>query len=180
MFHRNQEGANALEFALVLPLLITLIFGGISTALAWDYRLQLNHAAREASRYAATVPTPGSDAFFDEVFERAIGVGAGRLRIADPGLTICVTVVSDSTVSTQRATGDPSFTTVAQFANDGDADPGDTSGQCIADNLSGDRVQVYIQAATSINVVLFSIDPINLSSSGLSLYEPEPTPSAGP
>lgn len=176
MFHRNQEGANALEFALVLPILIVLIFGGINAAIAWDYRLQLNHTARETSRFAATLPDAATSAtWFDEVFERVMVVGAGRLDPRDPNLVVCISV-GDTTVVRQTATGSSAFSndlTVArqQFADSGDANTG--TAHCEADGLNGARVQVRIQAATDLNAVIFRISDIDLEAKGFAVYEDE-------
>jgi len=48
---RTQSGAAALEFALVAPLLIILVFGVISFGIVFGQQLALGNAAREASRY---------------------------------------------------------------------------------------------------------------------------------
>ena len=59
---RDQSGANVVEFALLLPVLIILIFGVISVGLLYNQQLSLTQAAREGARFAATLPdaTPGT------------------------------------------------------------------------------------------------------------------------
>ena len=52
---REETGANAVEFALVLPILLMLVFGGITGGLLYNQQQQLTHAAREGARYAATL-----------------------------------------------------------------------------------------------------------------------------
>ena len=49
---RGQEGAAAVEFALLLPLLVLLLFGFIQFGLAFNTRIQATNAAREAARQA--------------------------------------------------------------------------------------------------------------------------------
>ena len=49
---RGQEGAAAVEFALLLPLLVLLLFGMIEFGLAFNTRIQATNAAREAARRA--------------------------------------------------------------------------------------------------------------------------------
>ena len=49
---RDQEGAAAVEFALLLPLLVLLLFGMIEFGLAFNTRIQATNAAREAVRRA--------------------------------------------------------------------------------------------------------------------------------
>jgi Flp pilus assembly pilin Flp len=52
MARRDQEGAAAVEFALLLPLLVLLLFGMIEFGLAFNTRIQATNAAREAARRA--------------------------------------------------------------------------------------------------------------------------------
>lgn len=52
---RRERGASMIEFALVLPVLITLLVGIVSAADAWNRRNTLEHAAREAARHGATL-----------------------------------------------------------------------------------------------------------------------------
>jgi Flp pilus assembly pilin Flp len=49
---RDQDGAAAVEFALLLPLLVLLLFGFIQFGLAFNTRIQATNAAREAARQA--------------------------------------------------------------------------------------------------------------------------------
>jgi Flp pilus assembly pilin Flp len=49
---RGQDGAAAVEFALLLPLLVLLLFGFIQFGLAFSTRIQATNAAREAARQA--------------------------------------------------------------------------------------------------------------------------------
>lgn len=51
---REDRGAALVEAALVLPMLLMLTFGIWTTARAWNVHNVLDHAAREAARYAAT------------------------------------------------------------------------------------------------------------------------------
>ncbi len=52
---RRDRGAALIEAAVVLPLLIMLTFGIWTTARAWNVSNTLDHAAREAARYGATI-----------------------------------------------------------------------------------------------------------------------------
>jgi Flp pilus assembly pilin Flp len=52
MARRDQEGAAAVEFALLLPLLVLLLFGMIEFGFAFNARIQATNAAREAARRA--------------------------------------------------------------------------------------------------------------------------------
>ena len=58
---RNERGAAAVEFALVMPLLLMLLFGIISTGMTFSDHLSATNAAREGARYGAAtdVSAPG-------------------------------------------------------------------------------------------------------------------------
>ena len=74
------RGAVAVEFALVLPLLMALLLGIMETALAANRKLTLTHSAREGSRIAAIgAPVGPID---------APGSVKNRVRLASPGLEI--------------------------------------------------------------------------------------------
>jgi Flp pilus assembly pilin Flp len=49
---RGEDGAAAVEFALLLPLLVLLLFGIIEFGFAFSTRIQATNAAREAARQA--------------------------------------------------------------------------------------------------------------------------------
>jgi Flp pilus assembly pilin Flp len=49
---RGEDGAAAVEFALLLPLLVLLLFGFIQFGMAFNTRIQATNAAREAARAA--------------------------------------------------------------------------------------------------------------------------------
>lgn len=50
---RAEKGAAAVEFALVVPILLSLIFGIIEFSLAFNYRTQLQNAAMTSARHYA-------------------------------------------------------------------------------------------------------------------------------
>ena len=52
MTDRGEDGAAAVEFALLLPLLVLLLFGMIEFGFAFNSRIQATNAAREAARRA--------------------------------------------------------------------------------------------------------------------------------
>jgi Flp pilus assembly pilin Flp len=75
----REDGAAAVEFALLLPLLVLLLFGFIQFGTAFNTRIQATNAAREAARLAAVgvddwSDVGGGNAFWTVVQQRA-GVG---------------------------------------------------------------------------------------------------------
>jgi len=58
---RDERGANLVEFVLILPLLVLLVFGIIEFGVNFDRKIGVNHAAREGARAAIVGNTPGCD-----------------------------------------------------------------------------------------------------------------------
>ena len=50
---KNEKGASAVEFALILPILVILIFGIVEFGIAFNNYITITHAAREGARRAA-------------------------------------------------------------------------------------------------------------------------------
>ena len=50
---RNEQGAAAVEFALILPILLVLVFGIVELARAYNAQVSLTGAAREGARTMA-------------------------------------------------------------------------------------------------------------------------------
>ena len=48
---RSERGAAAVEFALVMPLLLLLVFGIVEFGLIMNRQITVTHAAREGARY---------------------------------------------------------------------------------------------------------------------------------
>ncbi len=81
MASREEVGAAAVEFALLLPLLVLLLFGLIEFGMAFNTRIQATNAAREAARMAVVgvdnwADVGGGTPFWQAVQERA---GVGKL-----------------------------------------------------------------------------------------------------
>lgn len=49
---RNERGASAVEFALVVPILIVMVFGIVNFGVVLAQQISLNNGARQAARYA--------------------------------------------------------------------------------------------------------------------------------
>ena len=50
---KSEKGASAVEFALILPILVILVFGIVQCGIAYNNYIALTHAAREGARLAA-------------------------------------------------------------------------------------------------------------------------------
>jgi Flp pilus assembly protein TadG len=56
----GEQGAVAVEFALILPVLLLLVFGIVDFGHAWFMRHVLQNSCREGARYATRYQTDGS------------------------------------------------------------------------------------------------------------------------
>ncbi len=83
MAGRDQEGAAAVEFALLLPLLVLLLFGMIEFGLAFNSRIQATNAAREAARRAVVGIDNWSDLGGGVPFWQAVRQDAGAGSISN-------------------------------------------------------------------------------------------------
>lgn len=152
-----------LEFAIVLPLVLMLALGIITSATAHNRRMQLTHAAREGARYGATLPlgqcagspSPcGTRNWAGVVQSVVVERSGGELR-ADQ---VCVALVTGTTPAPVGA----GFTT----KSDGSA--------CMAEPTAGDpeyRVQVYVRrTGDTIDTFVYKF-PITLTSQATSKFE---------
>ena len=86
----RERGAALVELALAMPVLVMLLLGTVTSALALNDNLQLTHAAREGARHGAAIPddqtfTSGTWAenVRDLVLERyGNGLSAGDVCVA--------------------------------------------------------------------------------------------------
>jgi len=95
----RDDGAAAVEFALIAPLLFMLIFGIIQFGIAWSQKEIFVQAAREGARFAAVACEKSacdSGDVQDRVEEAAVGYaisgGSGAVTVTpDPGCDVADT-----------------------------------------------------------------------------------------
>lgn len=167
---RRERGAALVEFAILLPLFVTLIFGMVTIGIAFERQLGVTHAARESGRHGATLPVSnfaGSaspiDAWLDAVATRSVADAGGSLDPGTPGLFICVAFVHpDGTTaadSTRRRVEDPLGALYADEACFSDGRPD-----------AERRVQVQVGRDSDLNAVLFNWT-VALRSEAVARYE---------
>jgi hypothetical protein len=81
---KNQKGASAVEFAIILPVLVMLIFAIFEFGIAFNNYIALTHAAREGARLAAVAEE--EDIIKQEIIERAPTVSIEEDNIIIDGL----------------------------------------------------------------------------------------------
>lgn len=90
---RNDRGASAVEFALILPFLAMVLFGIIGVALGYNDKLALANAVREGARVGATLPN--STSWAGSVQSQVTTAFAGDTS----GLSVCARLLkADGTV----------------------------------------------------------------------------------
>ncbi len=104
---QSERGAVFLEFALVLPLLMSLILGLYTGGQAYSNKIGLVEAVREGARYGASLPM-GNDVnalttWKERVRNRVVDASGGDVQLAD----VCVEYVFP-TGGTACGLGDPS------------------------------------------------------------------------
>jgi hypothetical protein len=154
-----ERGAAMVELALSMSILLMLLVGTITAALAFSANNSVENAAREASRYGATLVAPGGidSAWLGEVRDVARAAAQGDLDATVPGQYICVAFTDGVTAQRLTDTGGIEATGSATCFNDG--------------RPSGElRVQVVTEREVTIQAVLFSTD-VTVSAPAAARYE---------
>jgi len=96
---KDEKGQNLVEFALVVPMLLILVFGIAEFGRAWMTRNVLTGAAREAARVAVVSPPAGSIALATTRANQALasaGITTATVTVSDDGTafgTVTATVI---------------------------------------------------------------------------------------
>jgi Flp pilus assembly protein TadG len=172
---RGERGAAMVEFVLILPVFLLIVFGGITAALSYEHKAETVHAVRDGARYGATVPLGQCDTTascgnrnWAQLVQYVTAQRSDGTLSTDPATNqICVSLVTGTTGTTVFAghpggvytTGTNStFPTAGCFSENGNVD-------------TGTRVHVSaVRGGDKINLVFSSI-PITVSSNGTARYE---------
>lgn len=98
----GEKGASAVEFAIILPILIMLLFGIIQFGIAYNKYIAVTHAVREGARLAAVGLYEDPDFDFEQaVRDSAPTIDIETISVENPeGLKIGNPVVVTITVET--------------------------------------------------------------------------------
>ena len=163
---RGQRGAAMVEFLLVMPILLAIVFATFTGAITYNNKLDLTQAAREGSRYGATIPLTQCNA----------GCGpSGTLNWAELVQSVVVSrsngALTTSQVCVALVTGSPAGVYQSNTSYRTNSD-GST---CFTDtgNDTSTRVQVKVQRSSTqdaINAVFFRIG-VTLQSKSTARFE---------
>ncbi len=165
--YRRQRGQDMVEFVLILPVFILVVFGGITAALSYEHKAEIVTAVRDGARYGATVPLAQCDTVANcgnkNWAQLVQAVTQARSDGALSTAQICVALVSGTGSVYTRSGGvyttgtNSTFPTAGCF-NDGNAD-------------TGMRVHVsVVRGGDKINLFVTSL-PITLTSKQTARYE---------
>ena len=151
----RDSGASAVEFALVMPVLLLFIYGIIAFGFVFSQQIALNNAARDASRAGVVQPlVTASTLTCQQIADKArdgmsstIGIGPSNLN------TVAVTIKRDATSVCSMASGSSSATNPAVTP---------CTGATATSNLT---VTTTFQSVTPVPLPVIS--NISLSSSGV-------------
>lgn len=118
--HRSERGAAAVEFALVLPILVMLMFGIIQFGTAFNQKQGLHAAAREGAR-VGSIPTSTQQDITDMVTSAMQGVTGPAPTVSIVPNTAVPCASGQSVVVTVSSAADISipFFGSSQFALEG-------------------------------------------------------------
>jgi Flp pilus assembly protein TadG len=149
------------EFALVVPILVTLLLGLVTTGIAYSNALGLTNAVREGSRFGAITPYPvPAGNWADDVIART---RATQFDDPDGTSRICVALIKQPTglVFAQKCVGDAALGTPSAFT----VPSGTATGGC--------AVRVWAARSYSINA-LFINSTRTMSRASIAVYERSP------
>ena len=108
LFHplrRDEQGAAAIEFALAIPILVTLIYGIFEFSQLYYANSGMQHALGEGARYATLYDTtttshiPTNDNIKARMNAKLFGPSDGTFNVADPTSPPSTTCVSCRTLT---------------------------------------------------------------------------------
>lgn len=150
---KDDSGAAVVEMAFIFGILVMLLVGVVTSAIAFGQKNSIENAAREASRYAATLRPMD----LETVLNVAQNAAQGNLDGDVEGQYICVAYLSE-------------LSGWQKLEEDAGVPIGPSSGTCYDDGLSEKRVQIVTERDSEINAAMFSID-LSLSAHATARYE---------
>ena len=96
----RERGAAAVEFALVLPLLLSVVGGTLDFGRLYYQQVVLSNAARDGARLAAM----GTSVYPTSTVQARVVAAASPLAVATPAVTACSGSPAQATVTVAPAT----------------------------------------------------------------------------
>ncbi len=165
----SERGVAIVEIAIVLPVVMCLVLGMFSGGIAYNRKISMVTAAREGSRYGATLPVSnfptGLNGWLASVADAVEKNATNDIDVHGGTGTICVayvhpsgTAADDRTTKLVRTTAGDTVTTGSDCFADGRPDPDEP------------RVQVSTGRTTRLEAVFFARN-LQLSANALTHFE---------
>lgn len=153
----RERGASLVEFALIAPLLLSVLLGTITGGLALATKNSMTNAVREGGRLAATLPE-GTDWTADwaiAVKDRVVALSGGDLDDDE----VCVQIID---------VGPNPDVVKGSYA--GASCPGTGAPVTPSSSTKGCVIKVWARTTADLNVLFFS-QPLTLDADVLGVYE---------
>ena len=163
---RDEHGAALVEFAIILPVVVTLALGIISGGAAYQSKLSMSNGAREGARYGATLPLENFSTlndWLDNVSVVAVGAIDDGLPSGTPGKIVCVAYVYPAgTATNDRTTRRLETSSTVAYSNN----------TCFSDSrpTTERRVQVRVARDGELDAGLLNV-ALTLTGRGIARYE---------
>lgn len=161
----DDSGAALVEFAIVFPVLFMLLIGMVTGGISYARHNAINNAARETSRYGATLPLTSEASYLNALLDEAKAAATGDLDSSVDAQRLCVAYVyEDGTTPNDRTV---SLTEVAGVRG------APSFSKCFTDNPRPDderHVQVQLQRDTDIEGVFWT-HTVTITARSVSRYE---------
>jgi Flp pilus assembly pilin Flp len=147
-FRRSDDGAAAVEFAILLPLFLVLVFGLITGGFAFERWINVTQAARESSRFAATYPGTNADWYTQAVQVAKDNAGISSSMAASE-YYVCVSFQPGSESSAKFPARQ--ISTAGSLAPTGAAAPSNADGCIPGSSQPGAHVEVVVRRAATFD-----------------------------
>ena len=189
---RDERGAALVEFALILPVFMMMVLGTFTGGIAYNTKQSITSAAREGSRYGATLyttlatvsagsessqncnssgTTPNYDGWTNCVINLTMHAASGDLDNGKSNRYICVALVLYNSTAGTSTTYSKTIDASGTYSSLGSTDCYSQNGLG-SDGLSttASRVQVVTKRTKNLEF-LVSTNSLTLKSSSLTMYE---------
>ena len=156
----GERGAALIEFALLMPVLASLLLGTVTGGAAYHRKITMTDAVREGSRFGATLNNTSS--FGTAVRDRTVQLSTGELENDD----VCVQLVEAGSPDTVKRSWYPGGGSSCPFGSAPDT-PAMSSGYCV--------VKVWAQRTSELQAFFFTRS-IELPAMSVAAYERGATP----
>jgi Flp pilus assembly protein TadG len=157
----DERGAALIEFALILPVLASLLMGTVTGGAAYYEKITMTDAVREGSRFGATL-TDGTG-FGTSVRDRTVQLATSELGNAD----VCVQLVRAGSPETVVRSWSPSGGSCPASVGTAPATPSMPSGYCV--------VKVWSHRTATLQAFFFT-RTLELTAKSVAAYERGATP----